>query len=282
MTEAAVTDPAHWAVLLYEDTALVVAATGELVDEHTIDWGTEDNADSTPAEDMRHVNSVTETTVFDAEWFCTDYAAAGLELSAAYRGNADADAATDADGSSADAEAARLQREAEQAQAEKRERRKVLALNKLGAAAGSVRREFVTKLLARKTSPEGAGVFIAECLTRDKGLLNEYHGDEMAAELLGVSDTDALRMQVKALGTNGDARAQVIMLALVLGALENRTPKDAWRNPGSGWLYFIKGTDYLQFLAAQGYTLSPIEEVITGTRGSDEVYDEYLGQAGKE
>jgi ParB family chromosome partitioning protein len=44
---------------------------------------------------------------------------------------------------------ARAQREAEQAEAERRERRKVLVLNRLGEAAAAVRREYVTKLLAR-------------------------------------------------------------------------------------------------------------------------------------
>jgi hypothetical protein len=40
--------------------------------------------------------------------------------------------------------------EAERAEAEKRERRKVLALNRLGDAAMIMRREFVTRLLARR------------------------------------------------------------------------------------------------------------------------------------
>ena len=34
---------------------------------------------------------------------------------------------------------------------------------------------------------------------------------------------------IAALGDGGDGRAQVITLGLVLGALEGRTPKDAWR-----------------------------------------------------
>jgi ParB family transcriptional regulator, chromosome partitioning protein len=45
--------------------------------------------------------------------------------------------------------AGRQKAQAERAEAEKRERRKVLALNKLGDAAMGVRREFVKKLLAR-------------------------------------------------------------------------------------------------------------------------------------
>jgi hypothetical protein len=55
------------------------------------------------------------------------------------------------------AEVAHQQAEAERAEAENRERRKVLALNKLGEAAMRVRREFVTKMVARKTPPKGCG-----------------------------------------------------------------------------------------------------------------------------
>jgi ParB family chromosome partitioning protein len=38
----------------------------------------------------------------------------------------------------------------------------------------------------------------------------------------------------------------------------------------------------LRVLAANGYTLSAVEEVVTGTKTSDEVYDEYLAETGKE
>jgi ParB family chromosome partitioning protein len=34
--------------------------------------------------------------------------------------------------------------------------------------------------------------------------------------------------------------------------------------------------DYLRFLAANGYTLAPVEEVITGTRTAANTYDTYL------
>lgn len=77
--EQTVTNPAHWAVLLYEDTALCDVGTGERVDEDDVDWErTEDNPDATPAEGLRHADTVTETTVFAPEYFCLDYRAAGL------------------------------------------------------------------------------------------------------------------------------------------------------------------------------------------------------------
>jgi hypothetical protein len=39
--------------------------------------------------------------------------------------------------------------------------------------------------------------------------------------------------------------------------------------------------DYLRWLADNGYPLAAVEEVVTAAKGSDEVYDEYLAQAGK-
>jgi ParB family transcriptional regulator, chromosome partitioning protein len=120
-------------------------------------------------------------------------------------------------------------------------------------------------------------VFVADCLARDKFLLDQHHGDDTAAELLGLgSDTGTrtgIRDLVASLGTGGDARAQVITLALVLGSLEARTPKDAWRS-SAAWGQHVKSADYLKFLAAQGYTLSPVEEVITDERSADDVYDQ--------
>jgi ParB family transcriptional regulator, chromosome partitioning protein len=148
----------------------------------------------------------------------------------------------------------------------------VIALNKLGDAAATVRRDYVRKLLARKTPPKGASVFIAECLARDKYLLQENHGDDTAAELLGLGKSTGIRDLVKSLGATGDARPQVITLALVLGALEARTPKDAWRSPEARGRH-VKAADYLKFLAAAGYSLAPVEEVITGDKTADDVYD---------
>ena len=132
--------------------------------------------------------------------------------------------------SDAEREAARLRAEAERAEAERRERRKVVTLNKLGAAATEVRRQFVTTLLARKTLPKGAATFLADCLARDSYMLTQHNRDDVAAELLGI-DRAAVPTAVSELPAGSDNRALVIALALVLGSLEARTGKDAWRNP---------------------------------------------------
>lgn len=216
-----------------------------------------------------------EKTVFTPEWFCIDHQGAGLELHAFLKNTCPivhGEGETGGD-DSGDEAAARARREAEEAEAAKRERRKVLALNKLGDAAASVRREFVRK---------GAAIFVAGCLARDKFLLDQYHGDDTAAELLGLDNSAAIRSLVETLGTGGDARAQVITLALVLGSMEARTPKDAWRSGSSAFMSCVTPGEYLKWLAAQGYPLSPVEEVITGDRTADAVYDEQSSADGKE
>ena len=61
-----------------------------------------------------------------------------------------------------------------------------------------------------------------------------------------------------------------------------RTPKDAWRNTSAGWLTSgVKPREYLKFLAAQGYTLSAVEEVMTGDRSVASVYEEHAAATGK-
>jgi len=72
-TEAAVTDPAQWAVLLVEDTVLVDAVTGEPVDEADIDWSTEHHADRQPVDAARHANTVVEKTAWVPEYFAATH-----------------------------------------------------------------------------------------------------------------------------------------------------------------------------------------------------------------
>ena len=81
-----------------------------------------------------------------------------------------------------------------------------------------------------KTLPKGAATFLADCLARDSYLLTQHNRDDVAAELLGI-DRAAVPTAVSELPAGSDNRALVIALALVLGSLEARTGKDAWRNP---------------------------------------------------
>jgi ParB family transcriptional regulator, chromosome partitioning protein len=207
--------------------------------------------------------------VFVPEYYCLDYRAAGLapeEWFARRAGMVDTDTGAAVDLDDEAREAARQQAEAERAEADKRERRKVLALNRLGEAALSVRRDFVKKLLARKTPPKGAAIFVANCLARDGYLLTTHNGLDTTAALLGVDSGQAVAKLVADLPASGDGRAQVITLALVLGALEARTPKDAWRSATPSWGHHVGSADYLRWLAANDYPLAAVEEVITGVK----------------
>lgn len=223
--------------------------------------------------------------MFAPDYYCLEYRAAGLTPQswfARQAGLVDTDTGEALDLDDDAREAARQQAAAERAEADKRERRKVLALNKLGDAALSVRRDFVKKLLTRKTPPKGAALFVAECLARDGALLTNYNALDTTAELLGVDNGETVAKLVADLPANGDGRAQVLTLALVLGALESRTPKDAWRTNTDSWGHHVGSEEYLRWLADNDYPLAPVEEVVTKAKSADEVYEQYLADAGKE
>jgi ParB family chromosome partitioning protein len=151
VTEDAITDPTHWAVWLDEEIGFVDRETGERVEEDCIDFATEDDPNAQAEEGLRHFSTVHETTVFVPEYYCIDPDGAGLQLDAFLKNTRPIVHGRDetANGNGGEDAEARARREAEAAEAAKRERRKVLALNKLGDAAASVRRDFVRKLLAR-------------------------------------------------------------------------------------------------------------------------------------
>ncbi|BBZ70788.1 hypothetical protein [Mycobacterium paraseoulense] len=136
--------------------------------------------------------------------------------------------------------------------------------------------------MARKTAPKGAAIFIADCLARDSYLLTNNKALDTAGELLGVDSGQAVGKLVADLPANGDGRAQVIMLALVLGALESRTPKDAWRNSVSEWGHHIGSGEYLRWLAENDYPLAPVEEIVTKAKDAEQVYEQHLADAVKE
>lgn len=252
-------DPSKWAVRL-EEEAVFTDSEGNTVPDSAIDWATEADPDAEPEEGFVHASSVTETVVFlPVEYYCLDTEAVGLGLSERFQRDR---ARREADPTSAPTPTL-AEREAE-----KRERRKVLALNKAGDAAVGVRRAFVTTLLQRKTTPKGASVFVARMLTADPGLLSGYLSASTAAELLGV-EADQLAPSVA--GEVTPQRAEVVTLALVLGALEVRAPKGAWRAPSA---HPVGPKEYLGFLAECGYSPSVVEQVMAGAKSSDEALEE--------
>ena len=170
-------DPQHWAVWLDSAEAYVDAETGEPVDEDEIDFETADDPNLEPAEGYRHVRTVSEVTVWQPNYFCCDLAGAGVTMPdwLARQHGVDLDELTDA--SDPDGAADRERAREEKAEKERAERRKLIALNKLGQAAETVRREWVRdNLLSRKTAPKGAALFLAQVVATTPYLFDDYHG----------------------------------------------------------------------------------------------------------
>lgn len=258
-----------WAVYVDDDEVFVDKETGQQVDERDIDWSTEGKPDAEPAEGKRHGDSVMESIAYTPLWYCMDPEAAGLVVSDRFTNIASrqSDASTAIE-SEADKDA-RLE-------AERKERRQTIALNKAADAAESVRRDFVKNLLKRKTAPKGTAQFVARMLVKDGYLLANYKADNVATELLGVG-TGVKSEILNQLEDAAPARAEVITLGLILGALESRVARDAWR---SGKLIAERGAfgvgpvDYLGFLEANGYGLSQVEEVMVGHMTVEDCYEQ--------
>jgi ParB family chromosome partitioning protein len=151
-------------------------------------------------------------------------------------------------------------------------RRTIMTLNRLSEAATEVRRRWVKdKLLAAKGPPKGAGVFTATMLVRDRTLLGDFRAPDEAAALLGLSgEVTGVQNYVEGLPASSDGQAQLVTLALVLGALESRYAKDCWRDGGQSWRT-VGPRDLLRYLASNGYVLSDIERVVLGDLNADEV-----------
>jgi ParB family chromosome partitioning protein len=230
-------DPQHWAIWLDSTEAFHDVETGEPVDEYDIDFDTAEDPDLELAEGYRHVRIVTETTVFKPEYFCCNPRGAGVTMPdwAARQYGYDADRLADA--SDPDGAAERERAREEQAEKERAERRKLIALNKLGEAAAIVRRDWVRdKLLSRKTAPKGVALYLAaQVIVTRPDLFNDYHGQRLAPELLGLADNETTEMAVAKLPATGDGRALVILLGMVLATAETRDATDDHRHRLLPW-----------------------------------------------
>ena len=202
----------------------------------------------------------------EPEWYCLDYAAAGLSLAPALQGLASRGGEAAVGREVVDAEA--------QADADRRARRMVIALNKLGDAAircagsGFAPPCWPAKPRSRavRRSWQGAG--------QRPHLITDYRLAEVAADLLGLSTgekshggRDQVSAHLDGLGSTATAAPRSSHWGLVLAGLESRCPKDAWRSGGAtAYRTGLSHADYLAFLEANGYVLSDIEQVIVGAR----------------
>lgn len=153
----------------------------------------------------------------------------------------------------------------EEREAARTARRDVINSNKAWVAAETVRRRWLTDFFARKTPPKGSIRFIAESLADADYALTEAFtcGHRLAHELLGIADkAPAYGRRSPALdelvAKASEARANMIALALLLAAYEDKTSRDSWRSVDQAT------ARYLRFMEAQGYELSVVERRACG------------------
>lgn len=141
----------------------------------------------------------------------------------------------------------------------RQERREVIDNNKAWRSAETVRREWLTGFLGRKTAPKGTGAFLAAALGSDGFVLADSQRRSLGYTLLGLDEPSWGKDTLSPVLTSAtEGRAQVIALGLTLGAYEANTDIHHWRNKQAST------ERYLRFLASAGYTLSDVERRACG------------------
>lgn len=161
--------------------------------------------------------------------------------------------------------------------AEKAERRLVISRNREWDSATTVRRQFLTAFLARKTAPKDAAGFIAHALAGGSHDVRKAmeSGHRTACALLGLPEPAGYYSAtpnplVAAVDAAAGPRLTQLSLAVLLGGFEESTSRDTWRRPTAA------NRGYFETLASWGYTLSAVESlVIAGDEepGSDTTAD---------
>lgn len=139
---------------------------------------------------------------------------------------------------------------------QKAERKALITNNKEWDAAETVRREWLTGFLARKTLPKDAVAVVAASLAHGNHVISTSmgQGNTLAKTLLGMKkDTYGTSLGVHL--DEHPTRALHVALAVTLGGIEETTDRWTWRNPNP-----VKAR-YLNTIAAWGYTLSPVERI---------------------
>lgn len=125
-------------------------------------------------------------------------------------------------------------------------------------AAREVRRVWLAGLVASKAIPKDAARWTAAVLI---GGTRDYYGQRLtAADLLGVpDDADAAEWARKRPGKAGH-----IAFAFALAETESNISRYGWSMPAP------ETVPYLTQLAAWGYTLSHVEQIVTGQASADD------------
>lgn len=158
--------------------------------------------------------------------------------------------------------------EAEEERAEKSaERRVLIANNKAWGAAEKVRRDWIASFLSRKTLPKDTDRVIALGLTAHRYSVSAgmRDGSELAHTLLGIERPSGYQADaLAALVETNPGKARLVALAVVLGGAESATSKESWRRGDE------RAAVHFRQLAAWGYSLAPVEQIVTGdTTASD-------------
>ena len=157
-----------------------------------------------------------------------------------------------------------------EAEATRAEKRRVIENNKAWQSAVTVRRAWIRELIARKTVPAGAEVFIAremlngshwlrEAVTTHPSLLAEMLGVEPVAGRYGIATVRAEDVIAKAAATS-PKKATLLTIAMIFCAWETTAGADdqgksSWRTGGDS------ARRILGQMAAWGYPLSDVEKL---------------------
>ncbi|WP_313540295.1 ParB/RepB/Spo0J family partition protein [Leifsonia aquatica] len=153
----------------------------------------------------------------------------------------------------------RQEREEAEAVTRKAERARVLANNKAWRTATTVRCDWVTRLLTRKSLPKDAIVFFALTLTEHAHTITDYKGGDLIGTFLNQPDNYYPRSAAATLVESTPTKAGHVALAVALSAREARAEDvEGWRHPSA-----VIGS-YLLQLEAWGHKLAPVERIAAG------------------
>lgn len=259
-TVADITNPSHWAVLLFADETPTLEATGEPIDADTIDLATFLDPDAVAAEGMHHANAVRYEQTISAHWYCTDRKGAGLKK-----------APTSGGTNQAKAQAAARSRKANPAARIETETRRAFVRDKL--------------LTGRKTLPKGVIQWLVHQMLTEPYIVSKDGSRTLAAEWFGLgTGFGAARKLPSVIGYDDtadadaqkttDARALIILAGTVIAAREyqmqpNEKQVHYWRvaerRDGAHHVGDASASArYLRVLVAAGYKPGPIERAVMG------------------
>ena len=175
--------------------------------------------------------------VFRQVWVVTDIEASGL-VHRSRVGRTDGDHGEDVEGHDAEADAAAKA----EAEVRREERRRVIANNKAWTSAETVRREWLTGFVTRKTAPKGAEFLICEAVVTGHHTVSKAmeHRHPMLFTLLGIDTPtgyygagyeDCRKIATKA---STPKAATMTTLAAVLAAWEDSTGGTRGATPARG------------------------------------------------